>query len=292
MSTITDRPRRRTEASIDRAVVVALVTAVAAAAWLLIAFGYGHQIAADTASTPTPEVTSAATGHHGQPATAAAGLTPSFAAAMLRLSGWSLMVLAMMLPPALPLVHTVRSITRRRAGSWALTALGTVAFTLPWIAVGILLVSLDAILAPDTDAGEWTQRNLQLVAGLAAIAAGVYQFTPAKRACLTACRSPRQLALMHWHGLVPASDVVQIGIRYGVVCVGCCWALMLLTLAVGWPAMPVMVVMTAVMAAERLVPRVRPLIPAIALVAITLGIALLAGIVPASPIIGGGHPGR
>lgn len=290
MSTITDQPGRRAGTSIDRAVVVALVSAVAAAAWLLIAFGYGHQNVPDAASTSVPDVTAAteATGH-GQHSAAAAGLAPGFATAMLRLSGWGLMVLAMMLPPALPLVHTVRSITRRRAGSWALTALGTAAFILPWIAVGVLLVSLDVVLTLVTAASEWTQRNGQLVASLAAIAAGLYQFTPAKRACLTACRSPRQLALTHWHGLVPASDVVQIGIRYGVVCVGCCWALMLLTLAVGWPAMPVMIVMTAVMAAERLVPRVRPLIPAIALVAIALGIALLAGIVPAGHIIGGGH---
>lgn len=197
------------------------------------------------------------------------------------------MVVAMMLPPALPLVITLRAITRRRRASWRLTVLGTVAFTGPWFAAGALLLGTDLLLGPGTPAGAWLERFPQWVAGTAAILAGAYQFTPAKRACLTACRSPRQLALTEWHGTEPGSDVTRIGLRYGLVCVGCCWALMLLTLAVGWPALPVMVVLSVAMAAERLLPRVRPLVPAIAIAAIALGIALLVGIVPAGHIVGG-----
>lgn len=307
MSTLTGLPRQKAAPPIDRAVVVAAVTLVAAAAWVLMAMGHDHQVAPDVAVMSAPELTPVAAppgdaaGHHAHGAAAAheatvheaaaahGTATPSLATAISRLSGWTLMVLAMMLPPALPLVHTLRAVTRRRDGSWLLTALGTLAFTVPWIAAGVLLVSIDIAVTAGTGLVEWTQQHLQLVAGLVAIAAGAYQVTSAKRACLTACRSPRQLALLHWHGLAPGKEAAQIGLRYGVVCVGCCWALMLLTLVIGWPAMPVMVAMTAVMAAERLVPRVRPLIPSVAVAAIALGIALLAGIVPASHLIAGGH---
>ncbi|MFT4164932.1 MAG: DUF2182 domain-containing protein [Microlunatus sp.] len=283
MSTVDHRPRT-TAPSVDRAVVVAAVTLVAATAWVLMAIGHDYQWPQD-GTPPAHSYAADKAGHHGHGHGAA--LTPSFSTALHRLSGWAVMVLAMMLPPALPLLHTIRAVTRRRSGSWLLTTLAATAFTVPWLAAGLLLVGIDATLGPTTPAAQWVQRNLQLVAGLAVVAAGLYQFTPLKHACLSACRSPRQLALMHWHGLAPANDVLQIGIRYGVVCVGCCWALMLLTLAVGWPAMPVMVAMTAAMAAERLLPQVRPLVPAIAFIAIALGIALLAGIVPAGQIIGG-----
>lgn len=259
----------------DRVLAVAVLL-VAVAAWCWLA--YGH----DTHPTPTGQLPTT-TGHGHGPGVVGEGLSPS----AIRLGGWSVMVLAMMLPPALPLVLSLRQVTRRRRTSLGLTALGTAAFIAPWIAAGALLIVLDLALGTATPTGAWLADHPQLVAGSAAIVAGAYQFTPLKRACLTACRSPRQLVLTEWHGREPSSDVTRIGLRYGLVCVGCCWALMLLTLAVGWPALSVMVVLSAAMAAERLLPRVRPLVPGIALLAIALGIALLVGIVPAGLIVGG-----
>lgn len=71
-----------------------------------------------------------------------------------------------------------------------------------------------------------------------------------------------------------------LGLRYGAVCVGCCWALILLTFTIGTAALALMVVVGVLMAVERLIPRTRPLVPAIALAAIAVGLLLLAGVYP------------
>lgn len=255
----------------DRVVVVAVLL-IAGAAWVVVA---GTHV--DLASGPSMHHAGAGYVHGATLVDQSVG----------RLTGWTVMVLAMMLPPALPLVQMLRMVTARRRRSSALTLVGSAAFTLPWIAAGTLLIAADLTVGRVNPTGPWLTLHPQVTAGVAAVAAGTYQFTPVKRACLAACRSPRQLALTQWHGVNPARDVVGMGLRYGVVCVGCCWALMLLTLAVGWAIMPVMVVLSAVMAAERLLPRVRPLVPCIAVASVALGIALLTGIVPAGHIIGG-----
>jgi predicted metal-binding membrane protein len=63
------------------------------------------------------------------------------------------------------------------------------------------------------------------------LAAGAYQFSAAKAACLARCRHPLMLFLQHWApGLRPA---LAMGVRLGVVCLGCCWLLMLLGLIGG-----------------------------------------------------------
>ena len=199
-----------------------------------------------------------------------AGLGPS------PVAGWALMVVAMMLPPALPLLQTVRRLVSRRRAPTALVALAAATFLGVWLLAGLGFLLGDLLLAP-------VARHLpaQIVAGTAAVGAGLYQFTPVKRACLTACRSPRGVALAAWCGARPAAvEVAAIGWRFGIVCVGCCWALMLLTFTVGAGAMPVMVLVSAVMLAERLLPRTRRLVPAVALGCVALGVLILAGIVP------------
>jgi len=58
------------------------------------------------------------------------------------------------------------------------------------------------------------------------MAAGVYQFTPFKRACLNACRSPAEFLTRHWKNGVAGG--FYLGMASGLYCLGCCWALMLL----------------------------------------------------------------
>jgi predicted metal-binding membrane protein len=65
-----------------------------------------------------------------------------------------------------------------------------------------------------------------VLAGSVLIAAGVYQWTPLKEACLRHCRSPLDFLLFHWHD--GALGAVVSGIRHGLFCLGCCWMLMAL----------------------------------------------------------------
>jgi len=239
--TATTGPATRHNAEPAEVLPVAVVS-VAATAWLVLLWPTGHT--------------------HG----------PSGAT----VTGWILMVTAMMLPPALPLLQTVHRLVARRRARTALVAAGAAAFLAVWLLAGLGFLLGDLLLGP-------LARHLpaEIPAGLAAVAAGLYQFTPAKRACLTACRSPRGIALARWRGARPAAvEVAVIGWQFGLVCVGCCWALMLLTFTVGVGAMPLMVAVSAVMLAERLLPRTRRLVPAVALGCIALGLLILVGAVP------------
>jgi predicted metal-binding membrane protein len=69
------------------------------------------------------------------------------------------------------------------------------------------------------------------LAGVILIAAGAYQLTPAKGACLTQCQSPLGFLLGNWRD--GARGALQMGIRHGAYCLGCCWALMLVLFVVG-----------------------------------------------------------
>jgi predicted metal-binding membrane protein len=64
------------------------------------------------------------------------------------------------------------------------------------------------------------------IAGVVFVAAGIYQWTPLKQACLRHCRSPLAFLLHHWR---PGGwGAVSSGVRHGVFCLGCCWMLMAL----------------------------------------------------------------
>ncbi len=200
--------------------------------------------------------------------------------ARLWLSGWAVMVVAMMLPPALPLFNAVQRLGSKRIDGRILVLASAAGFLVVWLVAGILLwiagTQLARAIALVPDAVSYSR----IISGAAAILAGLYQFTPLKKACLTACRSPVGIVMMHWQGRTPIAEASRIGLHFGAICVGCCWALMLLTLAVGALAMPLMVAVSLFMLAERLLPSVRALVPVQAAFACGLGLLILSGALP------------
>jgi predicted metal-binding membrane protein len=195
--------------------------------------------------------------------------------AALWLIGWGVMVLAMMLPPALPLFRAIERLGSSRIDGSTLITASALGFISVWLLTGAALWLVGTAIASGMrqipDAATWSV----VLSGGAAILAGLYQFTPLKKACLTACRSPVGIVMMHWSGNAPVKTAARIGFHFGAICVGCCWALMLLTLAVGSMAMPVMVAVSIFMLAERLLPSVRFLVPAQAALACLLGLLIL-----------------
>lgn len=87
-------------------------------------------------------------------------------------------------------------------------------------------------------------------AGALLIAAGVYQLTPLKRACLTQCQTPLGFLMTHWRD--GAIGAFQMGLRHGVYCLGCCWALMGVLFAVGVMNLAWVAVLTAFILLERM----------------------------------------
>jgi predicted metal-binding membrane protein len=169
------------------------------------------------------------------------------------LTGWTVMIIAMMLPSTLPMLRVVRTLVARRPHPNVLIGVASASFVGVWSIAGIAMVAADDALHGVIDTVGLTDRTSSFVVGLTLITAGGFQFSKLKHACLRACRTPRGFALQHWRGIRPPWQEASIVTgAYARSCVGCCWALMALSFAVGMSALPVMVALSAAMAAERM----------------------------------------
>jgi predicted metal-binding membrane protein len=256
--------------------LVALVIGIAAAAWIMMIALHDRLHGGPYAETLSvlPEQVRRAIYICGAPPSADGAGFANW------ITGWALMTVAMMLPPALPLLRAFDRLTAGRIDAPRLIAFLVVAFLAVWIAAGLALslggtlFNQALLMLPGLAERGW------LLAGLAALLAGAYQFTPLKMACLDACRSPMSVIMTRWRSANPAKSSMQIGLAYGAICVGCCWALMLLSVVAGALALPIMAAASVIMMLERLLPSVRPLIPIQAGFAIAVGVLLIAGSIP------------
>jgi predicted metal-binding membrane protein len=168
------------------------------------------------------------------------------------LLSWSLMTVAMMLPGSLPmLIHIARPAWQRE---YRLRRIGSAiaAYLSPWVLFGLLAFLGDSALHEMTEPGGPLAAFTGWIAPAVLLTAGVYQLTPLKSRCLDLCRplqaQPDQAEMNH-----EAGAWLQ-GLRLGIFCVGSCWPLMLLMFALGHHQLGWMLVLSAVMAAERLSP--------------------------------------
>ncbi len=111
--------------------------------------------------------------------------------------------------------------------------------------------------------------------------AGCFQFTTLKRGCLTVCSHPGGFFLRYYRRGV--GNALALGVRYGLVCLGCCWALMILLVIVGGGSLYLMVALTAIMFAERALGWGDRFVAIVGLTCIVLGvlIAVSPTVVPA-----------
>ena len=171
---------------------------------------------------------------------------------------WTIMMAAMMLPSATPTIRLYARIGReRRGGDRALSA--TWMFVAGYLAVWTgfsLLATLAqwALLAMRLVSPMMESASPTLSAALL-LAAGAFQFTPLKHACLAKCRSPLGFLLTEWRD-GPAGAFVM-GVRNGAFCAGCCWSLMLLLFVFGVMNLLWIVALTALVLLEKVLPRSR-----------------------------------
>ena len=143
---------------------------------------------------------------------------------------WLVMMMAMMLPSAAPTILLVSGMARRRAAGGqsapqvaALFALGYVAL---WGGFSLAATALQWGLDRARLLSDEMAAALPNLAAVVLIVAGIYQWTGLKEACLAHCRSPLAFLLQHWRD--GAWGAVANGVRHGLFCLGCCWALMAL----------------------------------------------------------------
>ncbi len=168
---------------------------------------------------------------------------------------WAVMMAAMMLPSAWPMLVMYGTLSRKEspiqrrsshlylfsAGYGVVWALFSAAATIVqrMLAELLLLSPMMELTSP------WAGAALLIIAG-------IYQLTPLKRVCLRSCRSPISFLLGHWRA--GSLGAFRMGIDHGVHCVGCCWALMLLLFVGGVMNLYVIAALTTLVAIEKIVP--------------------------------------
>lgn len=171
-------------------------------------------------------------------------LTPD-AAGFARITAmWMLMSAAMMAPTALPAFATYDDLGRSTTTNFGALVAGYLAV---WLGFSVAAAGLQfGLYRADLISALGDSRSTGLSAGLLVLA-GLYQFTPLKAACLAKCRAPLTFFMAHWD-----EGPLRNGLRLGAVCLGCCWALMLLAFVGGVMNLAFMGLATLIMVLEKL----------------------------------------
>lgn len=220
----------------DRLIVLLALTLVITLAWAYTLSGAGMDMTAmEMTRSPWAPVDGAAM-EEIQPVSGMSISSPKWTPGyvVLMLTMWWVMMIAMMLPSAAPTILLASAINRRTAGDR--TPYGTAGFFTAGYLIAWLLFSMFAV------AIQWTMVESNLLSGMLRsstsiltvgllVAAGVWQLSPIKRACLRHCRSPvYYLTRHHRRG---SRGALVMGIGHGSYCLGCCWFLMALLFAGG-----------------------------------------------------------
>ena len=170
---------------------------------------------------------------------------------------WSIMMVAMMMPSAAPMVMTFALVNRKRKERHA-----------PYVPAAVFLLGYvmvwTAFSAVATTAQFWLT-SVQLLsmsmasaspafAGSLLIATGLFQWTPWKQQCLSHCAGPLQFLMGAWRE--GWSGALHMGIRHGLFCLGCCWAVMALLFVAGVMNLLWVAALSLFVLAEKLAPRV------------------------------------
>ena len=165
------------------------------------------------------------------------------------LATWTLMMAAMMLPSAAPMILLHRLGADGAAAARELrSAVFAAGYLLVWGSVGIA-VWLSARMAEQLIPHDARAIAVAAVLGVA----GIYQLTPLKDVCLRACRTPADFLLTHWYRGLGGS--FRTGVEHGLYCFGCCWALMAVFVAAGSMSLAWAVVIAGAVLVEKVAPR-------------------------------------
>jgi predicted metal-binding membrane protein len=174
---------------------------------------------------------------------------PIWAALLIFVLAWQVMIAAMMLPSSIPMFRlfsfTAAKQPRRRQVMFVFYG----SYVLLWSVFGALAFLGDVRLHHFVDATPWLEARPWLIAGSILALAGVFQFTPLKDRCLRECRHPGAFLVQHYRRGVKGA--LNLGLRHAAFCVGCCWALMLLMFGAGVANLWWMAALTGVMVYEK-----------------------------------------
>jgi len=185
---------------------------------------------------------------------------------------WTVMMAAMMFPSVAPTVALYSRMARPRTPLAPLAF--TTAYLLVWVAAGVAaLVIANGIGALAGNVLAWDGAGRPLT-GATLMVAAAYEFTPLKKVCLSKCRSPLGFLLSTWRDGWRGG--LQMGLKHGTWCLGCCWALMASLFALGVMSVVWMALVAGLIAAEKLLPWRRSATYATAAVLLVIGVLAVA----------------
>ncbi|MBR0830747.1 DUF2182 domain-containing protein [Bradyrhizobium manausense] len=243
----------------DRLVVAAGLVAVVALAWAYLAVGAGM----DTDMMAD------------MPDMAPMPWTPLYA--VLLFAMWWTMMIAMMVPSAAPTVLLYATVKRRQetaSGAAREVWIFLAGYLLAWAGFSLVAVLAQWALERSGFLSMAMASTSVVLGGIILLAAGLYQFTPLKTACLRYCQNPLLFLSRYWR--VGGSGALRMGLRHGSYCVGCCWFLMALLFVSGVMNLAWIIAIALYVACEKLLPFGRRLSHAAGATLIITGAILLA----------------
>lgn len=207
----------------DRLVVVALLVVVVGLSWLYLLTGAGMGVSAFEMTRMSQSAV--AEDMAGMAMISPALWNPDYAVLMFFM--WWIMMVAMMLPSAAPMILLFATVNRRQreAGHhYVATSIFASGYLVAWAVFSSVATALQWAFEK---AGFLSPALVGINAVFGSIllfAAGIYQLSPVKHACLRHCRSPIDFLSSHWRRGVRGA--LRLGFLHGAYCVGCCWFLM------------------------------------------------------------------
>ncbi len=147
---------------------------------------------------------------------------------------WAVMMVAMMTPSAAPMILMFAGVNRRRKKQqvpYVPTSVFLLGYLVVWAAFAVLATAAQWALHSASLLSPTMASASPVLGGVLLLAAGIYQWTPLKHACLSKCRSPLGLVLNEWRE--GRWGAFLMGLKHGAYCAGCCWTLMALLFIAG-----------------------------------------------------------
>lgn len=168
---------------------------------------------------------------------------------------WAVMMAAMMVPSAAPVILLFASAHRQRSergGQYGSTAVFLLGYLVVWSGFSVLATGLQWALHKGALLSPMMVATSPWLGAAVFIAAGLFQWTPLKEACLAKCRSPLGFLLSEWRD--GAGGALVMGLRHGAYCTGCCWVLMSLLFVGGVMNLLWVAAIAAFVLAEKVLP--------------------------------------
>ncbi len=177
---------------------------------------------------------------------------------------WVVMMIGMMTPSAAPMILIYARVGRQGASAgqpFAASAWFAAGYLLSWTGFSLVATSAQWALQRTALLTPMMESASNILGGIVLIAAGLYQWTAFKDACLSYCQAPLTFIMRHGGFRREAGGALMLGLRHGLYCIGCCWAIMVLLFVGGvmnllWiAALAILVLLEKVLPFGRLVAR-------------------------------------